>query len=337
MPKVRLAVTIVVSLAVTASLAACGGRPASKSDSSAPITLRLGSENVAGTPSLAAEQYFAQRVHDLTNGKVTISMYDTNQLGSAVAMFGQLQSGSLDMAALSAGNLTNLMPQANLFNLPYIIRSTDGAYKLFDSSTGTQILDSASSKGVEGLYYSDLGPYVVMSKSPVSEPADLKGVKFRTGADAISTAFATSIGANPVALSFPNVYPGLQQGIISAATASMSGLLGAKAYEVAPNLAQTNQQWVVEMTLMSSKTKARLSADFQKDIEQAAKDAQQKAHDASTASTATVLDKLKAAGAKVSTVDEPAFVAAGQRIYPQFESSIGSDLVTAATQLAGQG
>jgi len=73
--------------------------------------------------------------------------------------------------------------------------------------------------GVKAMAIWPFGPQVFFCNQPINSLADLKGLKVRSFTASMST-LLTELGAAPVTLSFPEVYPALERGIASCGVTS---------------------------------------------------------------------------------------------------------------------
>jgi TRAP-type C4-dicarboxylate transport system substrate-binding protein len=73
--------------------------------------------------------------------------------------------------------------------------------------------------GVKALAIWPFGPQVFLCNEPVESLADLDGLKIRSFTASMST-LLENLGATPVTLSFPEVYPALQRGVASCGVTS---------------------------------------------------------------------------------------------------------------------
>jgi TRAP-type C4-dicarboxylate transport system substrate-binding protein len=80
--------------------------------------------------------------------------------------------------------------------------------------------------GVRALAIWPFGPQIMFCNQPIESVADLEGLKIRSFTASMST-LIEELGATPVTLSFPEVYPALQRGVascgITSATSSNTG------------------------------------------------------------------------------------------------------------------
>lgn len=75
-------------------------------------------------------------------------------------------------------------------------------------------------------------PRNIYSRKPIRSIADLKGLKLRAQG-IVETEFTKAIGATPVTLTWEEVYPAMQQGVIDAYWVTHSATFNAKLHEVA--------------------------------------------------------------------------------------------------------
>ena len=103
------------------------------------------------------------------------------QLGGEKEMIEQAQVGALAMARVSVGVMGPIIPELNVFNLPYVFRSVDQMHKVIDGEIGAELLAkvSASPARLVALGWMDGGSRSLYTKKPVRTPADMKGLRVR--------------------------------------------------------------------------------------------------------------------------------------------------------------
>ncbi|MBN8291189.1 C4-dicarboxylate TRAP transporter substrate-binding protein [Rhodobacter sp. NTK016B] len=82
-------------------------------------------------------------------------------------------------------------------------------------------------------------PYQIIAVEPVRTPADLEGLRIRTGGAAFSR-WAEHFGAIPVQLPAPEVFEGLSQGVIGAHYNAMSDLTAYNLYDLVGGVTEIN-------------------------------------------------------------------------------------------------
>jgi tripartite ATP-independent transporter DctP family solute receptor len=159
--------------------------------------------------------HFAKYVMEKTNGEVEVRTYPMGQLGGERSMAEQVQSGTLQVAAITCAVLSNFVPQAALIPLPFVFPDRRTAYAVLDSEIRDKLFSYFPAKGFMALGFTenefrDLSN----SKRPIRKPEDLKGLKIRLMESPVYLDTFRQMGVNPVPMPFPEVYNALQQGVI---------------------------------------------------------------------------------------------------------------------------
>src|SRR5215210_8533144 len=79
-----------------------------------------------GYPTVEAIQRMGKKLEAQTSGRISIQMFPSMQLGGEKEMIEQAQVGALQIARISVGPMGPLVPEFNVFNLPFVFR--DGAH-----------------------------------------------------------------------------------------------------------------------------------------------------------------------------------------------------------------
>lgn len=90
--------------------------------------------------------------------------------------------GNLEMSAISAQDISKLVPEFSIFTAGYIIRDPDHQQKVFNGPVGQEMFKTVVQKmDVVPLATAYLGTRQVMLREDreVKTPTDLKGVKLR--------------------------------------------------------------------------------------------------------------------------------------------------------------
>src|SRR3954462_8761743 len=134
-----------------------------------------------GYPNIVAMEDMGKKLEKETNGRLTMQMYHSMQLGGEKEMIEQAQVGALQIARVSVGTLGPVVDDLNVFNMPFIFRDEAHMRKVIDGPMGAELLDkvSASSARLIALGWMDGGTRNVYAAKPVTKPADLKGLKVR--------------------------------------------------------------------------------------------------------------------------------------------------------------
>ena len=91
--------------------------------------IRLGIITPVGHSWNKAALLLGEKLKEATNGRLTMTVFHSGQLGNESAMMQQLQSGALDMGFIQAAELGSRVPHIASINAPYLVRSTPAVAK----------------------------------------------------------------------------------------------------------------------------------------------------------------------------------------------------------------
>src|SRR3982750_5064573 len=136
-----------------------------------------------GYPTVEAIVRMGNKLEKATNGKYAIQMYPSMQLGGEKEMIEQAQVGALAIARISVGPMGPIVPELNVFNLPFMFRDNAHMEKVIDGPIGDEMLKKLSdhpTAGLIGLCWMNGGTRNVYNgQKPGRTPEDLKGLKIR--------------------------------------------------------------------------------------------------------------------------------------------------------------
>jgi TRAP-type transport system periplasmic protein len=198
-----------------------------------------------------------------SNGRLSIAVFPTAQLGTEASMMPQLQAGSLDMAWISTTELANWVPEFGALHAPFLVGNVDQAAKLFEASVTLSLLDRLPSVGVVGLGFGMAGMRQIYSRGPVSSLADLKGKKIRIIPSPPFSDFFTVLGMTPTPMPFREIYNALAVGQIDAIDMDFEGTADYKFYDHLSTLLVTNHDMLSSVALVSAKVWSSLTRDDQ--------------------------------------------------------------------------
>lgn len=211
--------------------------------------------------------WMAQEINKRTKGRVEMSVYPGGVLGPDNQLLDSLQAGDIDFAWISSANLATSMKEFNVFSLSYLFKDFEHYKRVMAKNSYvmkrfTNVVENSPYGikmvgvlgGVSRQFYNKV--------RPISAPDDLKGIKLRVQQSPVESKIWASLGAVPQQLAWTEIYTGLQTGVIQGAESSMDAYFSNKFYEVAPNFAYTNHQFMVLPLLMSKKTFNKLPKDL---------------------------------------------------------------------------
>ena len=250
--------------ALASTLALAGGAPI---PAFAQTTLKASDVHPPGYPTVAAVESLGKKLEAATNGRLTVQIFASMQLGGEKEAIEQAQVGALQFARVSVGTIGPVIDDLNVFNLPFLFRNTAHMQKVIDGALGSELLDKVTANekaGLVGLCWMDAGARSFYNtKHPIKSIADLKGLKVRVIGNPMFVDMANALGANGVAMGYDQVFSALQTGVIDGAENNPPSFVFDNHYQVAKNYTLTEHLIVPEILVFSRKSWDSLSKDDQ--------------------------------------------------------------------------
>jgi tripartite ATP-independent transporter DctP family solute receptor len=271
------------------------------------LVLKASDVHPEGYPTVAAVESMGKKLEKATNGRVTVQMFPSMQLGGEKEAIEQAQIGAIALARVSVGALGPVVDDLNVFNLPYVFRNTEHMRHVIDGQIGQDLLDKVtnSGKGLVGLCWMDAGARNFYdTKKPIKDLADLKGQKIRVMGNPMFVDMANSMGANGVPLGYDQVFTSLQTGVIDGAENNPPSFVFDNHYQVAKYYTIDEHLIVPEMLVMSKKIFDSMSKDEQAAVKKAAREAQMEERTLWDAYEKAAMEKAQKAGIQIIHVSD---------------------------------
>ncbi len=276
-----------------------------------------------GYPTVEAVVRMGKRLETASNGRLSIQMYPSMQLGGEKEMIEQAQIGALQIARISVGPMGPLVPELNVFNLPFMFRDNAHMEKVIDGDVGGEMLKKLSdhpTAGLVGLCWMNGGTRnVYNSKHPVKTVADLKGLKIRMMGNPVFVDTMNALGGNGVAMGYDQLVSALQSGVVDGAENNEPSYETGQHYRYARYYSRTGHLMIPELRVFSKRSWTGLSADDQALIAKSAKEAQQEQRKLWYEMEQQSLAKMKAAGVEINDVaDKKEFAGAVHQVWTKY-------------------
>ncbi|SDG48865.1 tripartite ATP-independent transporter solute receptor, DctP family [Pseudomonas benzenivorans] len=275
----------------------------------AATTLKIAEIHPAGYPTVVAMENLGKKLDAATNGEITYRLFAGGVLGSEKEVIEQTQIGAVQLTRVSLGAVGPVVPDVNVFNMPFVFRDHAHMRKVIDGAIGQEILDkiTASEFNMVGLAWMDGGTRNLYTKKPVRSLEDLKGMKIRVMGNPLFIDTLNAMGANGIAMDTGEIFSALQTGVIDGAENNPPTMLEHNHYRNANYYSLTGHLIIPEPLMMSKTTWDQLTPEQQALVKKFAREAQMEERvlwDAKSASSET---KLKEAGVEFIEVDKQPF------------------------------
>jgi tripartite ATP-independent transporter DctP family solute receptor len=291
---------------LSAGLGAAGlasGLAASPARAQTKAVFKASDVQPPGYPTVAATENLGKKLAAATDGRLSIQMYPSMQLGGEKETIEQTQIGAIQMLRVSVGSMGPIVDDINVINMPFLFKNTAHANKMMDGPIGQELLDKITASpnaNLVALCWMDSGARSLYNtKHPIKSIEDVKGLKFRVIGNPIFVDMMNALGGNGVAMGYDQVFSALQTGVIDGAENNMPSYVFSNHYTAAKYVTLTEHLIIPEMLMFSKRVWNTLSADDQGLIKKFAREAQLEERELWNQYEQKALEKAKAAGSQI--------------------------------------
>jgi TRAP-type transport system periplasmic protein len=210
-----------------------------------------------------------------TRGRVDVRVVAENNKtpGSDPAVLKLLMSGDVPFFTVMGGILGNVVPAAEVQQMPFWFRTAAHAHRAMDGALGAYLRDEMAARGIFGF---PVGAFdngmrqIAGTKRPILGPADLAGIRMRVPAGAMLADTFRALGAEPVTVNSDGIYDALKTGRVDAQENPLALVELFKLDEVVKYVSMTNHMWSGFNLLAHLPTWKRLPGDVTAVVERAA-------------------------------------------------------------------
>jgi tripartite ATP-independent transporter DctP family solute receptor len=294
---------LMAAAGVLAAAAAFGAAPAA---AQTKMVMKAADVHPLGYPTVEAVVQMGKKLEAATNGRLSIQMFPSMQLGGEKEMIEQAQVGALQYARVSVGPVGAVVDNLNVFNLPFVFRDIAHMRKVVDGPIGDELLKEITDNpksGMIGLAWMDSGARSFYNKTrEIKTVADLKGLKIRMMGNPIFVDTMNALGGNGVPMGMDQVMSAMQTGVVDGAENNPPSYDSFGHVPVAKHYSLTEHLIIPEILVFSRKAFDAMSKEDQALILKFGKEAQLEQRKLWDARVVVAMDKIKAAGVNVITI-----------------------------------
>lgn len=298
------------------------------------IQMKLGHFAAESHPGNIASKMFADAVERRTDGKVKISIYPNNALGSPPEVLEQNILGAVDMSLPTQGQLGKYSKKFNCVMLPFMYENYAQADKVLD---GPFIAWAAPDLDKAGLVFLSNWEWgfrnLTNSKKPVNLPDDVKGLKVRTPPELPTQAAMEALGAVVATINFNELQMALKQGVVDGQENPVAVIYSNQLYESQKHLAMTGHNYNTMVHVISKKVWDKLTPEQRKIIKEESAKAGNWMRKTVRDAEADQIEKLKQAGVQVTYPDKAKFKALMKPAYERMNAIAGEENITAFVRM----
>jgi len=255
---VGIARLALLTLATVGPLLAAGGATAR--------TLKIATVLPEGSSWMREMRAAGGEIAKETRDRVKLKFYPGGIMGDDKTVLRKLRAGQLHGAAFTSGALAQVVPDTELYSLPFLFRN----YAEVDYVR--ERLDPAIRSGLEAagfavLAISDGGFAYLLSRKPLRKVDDLVGTKvWIIEGDIMSETALEVAGVTPVPLPLADVYTGLQTGLVDTIAAPPQGAIAFQWHTKVKYLTDVPLMYLVGVLAVDRRVFDKLSDQDQKTV-----------------------------------------------------------------------
>jgi TRAP-type transport system periplasmic protein len=282
--------------------------------------LSMGNVNPPKHGTTLAAQQFADKLTELTGGKVKVAHHHSGALGGEREVAQQIQLGAVDLGPITTAPLSTLVPEMSVFQLPYIFRDYDHVFKALDGSDKiTKYYEGVLDKrGLKLIGFIAAGYRGIYGHAPINALDDVKGKKVRVQEDKILVATFKALGMISTPIAFPEVATALQTRVIDFAEGGVNTFYHNKFYDIVKYVADVRHTHQATALIMSKASSAKQDAAGHKAIAEAWAHARAFNRKFILDEDKTIQDQVREKGVTITKPDAAPFRQATQSVYEEF-------------------
>lgn len=320
--------SFIVALCIAA---ACG--PSSSPDRRPDI--KISAVNAPGDIVTIGAQFLASEIQNRSGGHFVPKVYHSGVLsgGKGEAEIEMCQQGSIEIHITSTAYLANLVPKTSVVSLPFLFRDIDQVVALVKSES--PVLDSINlelnRKHLHVIAWWPRGfRQLTNSRQPVRRIQDLRGLKLRVMNNPLYADNMKAMQANPIPMSWGEVYNGLQLKTIDGQENAEDVIYRSKLFEAQKYMTIWDYSVDLEVVLVNLAWWRSLSREERKLIQEVADASVDLEEDLLRSNTRELRKKITAEGMEIYYLtpgDKVIFRKAVTPVWEKYEQIFGKSFL----------
>lgn len=306
---------LVLSVVMLLTLVACGNQPAAdpSNEGAQPqetYDIKFALDEIQNSTQDIYALKFKELVEEKSDGRINLQIFYLGQLGSGASQAELIQNGTVELGFISCGDVGTMVPEGNIFNMPYVFPTdlTKAKEFLREGKVINETIKAAfEEKNLHVIDWLDEGFMAwTTSTHPITSPADMKGLKMRTMASPILTSTYKAYGADPVTIPITELYSALQLNMAEGQVNAPDYIENMKFYEVQKYMSVGYADFYVASLQFNGDYWKSLPEDIQNIFLEAAKETQPYYDAQQKILLDNAYEHLADFGMEINTLDEAA-------------------------------
>ena len=219
---------------------------------------------------------FAELVKEKTSGQINVKPYYSSSLlkGAQLKSSQMVSKGVIDCAIDSTINISPVIPEANVFHLPFFLNDFESMDKVKFGEAGKAVFKAMEKKRLQPLAWAENGfRQLTNSKVLVKKPEDMKGLRIRVVGNPLFMDTFRQLGADPVNMNWGDAVASFQQGVVDGQENPVGILIPVQIYQYHKYISMWNYLADPLIIYWNQREWKRFPKEIQDQIMEAAKEA----------------------------------------------------------------
>ncbi len=327
-------------LLILSTLSGCGAR-ARDEDQIGPaerIVIKFSHVVAEQTPKGLAARRFANLVSVRTGGRVEVQVFPNAQLYGDGEELDALRQGSVHIIAPSVSKLSEIVPQWQVFDLPFAFPDESSVVAAMDGEVGRKLFSLLKQRGMLGLAMWDNGfKQMTNNLRPLRVPGDFSGARFRIQPSRTLAEQFKTVGARAVPLAFSDTYSALAEGKVDGQENTLSNIYSKRFYRVQKYMTISNHGYLGYAVITNARFWEGLPPDLRAILEKCLAETTTWVRGNAAEINQSSLEQIRASERieihELTEGEKRLWMRAMDQVYETFAHEIGADLIQSVKAL----
>lgn len=234
------------------------------------IVIKFSHVVAENSPKGLAAERFASLVRVRTGGYVEVQVYPNSELYKDGEEFDALKDGAVEMIAPATSKLSEMVPEWQLFDLPYAFNNLESIPYFMDGPIGQMLLSRIEEQGMLGLALWHNGFKQMTNNShPLITPEDYRGLHFRIMPFSKTLQYQFEVlGAVAHPLPFSDVHAALETGGVDGEENTISNIFTQRFDQVQKYLTISDHGYLGYVVIVNKEFWGGLPEDIREILEE---------------------------------------------------------------------
>lgn len=185
-------------------------------DSGESVTFTLATGAQADTPNAAVQEWFMDRVEEVTEGRITFERTATEALCKAAEVADCVRDGRAQIGVTVPDYTPQYFPSTSMVSIPFLSQNAQAAMQsIYDLHTDYEpAVEIMERNGLHHVATWPVGRFLLGGHDPIESTEQFSGAQVRVSGPIIQQAIGDA-GANIVAITAPETYEAVERGVVS--------------------------------------------------------------------------------------------------------------------------